>query len=250
MDIMSLFRTAPAAPAAPAAQPGPTQVANPGAPLPGTQSSNGTAPNGVVPTQSISTPTPTSGEQSPLSNFADIWKTDPNAAVTDTSIFGVIDPAKVMEAAKKLDFSKSVTPEILAKIQAGGPEAAAAFQSAMNSVGQLQYAQSAMATTKIVEQAVAKVTERFNAQLPSMVKQLSTREGLQTSNPILSNPAVQPMVEALTSQLLTKNPNATSAEIQTQVADYFASLGQVFAPKAPQTAAQKNASTSDWSMFE
>ena len=76
MDIMSLFRTAPT-PQAPQAQ-GPSQVNQPGMPLPGTASSPQTAPNGVVPSASqtlnVGNPDP-NVTVSPLDTFKDVWST-------------------------------------------------------------------------------------------------------------------------------------------------------------------------------
>jgi len=253
--FQTLFGTTPAAASQNPAPSAPTGVANPGQPLPGTQASQQTAPNGTVPSQSQTmNPDPTQNQTpaSPLEAFKDIWQTpptDPNSTANQ-SMFANLDPAKLMESAKRVDFAKAVTPEILQKIQAGGPEASAALMEAMNTVAQMGYAQSALATTKIVEQALAKAQEQQNAQLPTLVKKLSTTEATLANNPLLQNPAVRPMFEALQSQLLMKNPNASSAEIQQQVGDFFSALGSTFAPAAPQTAQQKAARTEeDWSKF-
>jgi hypothetical protein len=261
MDIMSLFRGAtpqPAATPAPATQGGPTQVANPGQPLPGTQASSATAPNGVVPTQGATglegiTPNPAQ-PTSPLDTFKDIWQTPANSQGNPSpAMFANVDQAKLMDSARKVDFAKAVTPEQLQAIGAGGEGAVQAFAQAMNNVAQTVYAQSAFATTKIVDQALAKAQESFDARLPSMVKKFSVNENLQTENPLLSNPALTPLVSALSEQLVRKNPNATSSEIQQQVNDYFAALGTTFAPKAPETpasrAAARAAKQEDWSAF-
>lgn len=245
-----LFGGAPAPAAAPTFPPQPTGVNNPGQPLPGTAASPGTAPNGVVPAN-VPAPAP-AAEVSPLDGFKDIWQTpanpDPNS---NQSIFANLDPQKLMESARKVDFAKTLTPENLQKIQAGGQEAVQALAESLNTVAQTVYAQSALATTKIVEQALGKQQERFDAQLPTMVKKFSANENLLSSNPLLQNPAVQPLVGALQEQLIRKNPNATSAEIQQQVSDYFAALGNTFAPKpASSTSAQsKSKDAEDWEKF-
>jgi len=253
--FQTLFGTTPATPQNPAPS-APTGVANPGQPLPGTQSSQQTAPNGTVPSQSqVMNPDPNAQTQttaSPLEAFKDVWQTpatDPNAA-TPQGMFANLDPAKLMQSAKQVDFTKAVTPEMLAQIQAGGPEAMSAMVQAMNNVAQMGYAQSAIATTKIVEQALAKSKEQYDAQLPTMVKKFSATEATLANNPLLQNPAIRPVYEAVQSQLLLKNPNATTAEIQQQVGDFFSAMGAAFAPPAPQTAQQKAARTEeDWSKF-
>jgi len=241
-----MFRTAPVAPNPLPA--GPSQVNQPGQPLPTTGASPATAPNGVVPAGAADAPV------SPFDAFKDVWQSPTNSpADPQAPMFGAVDPQKLMESAGKVDFAKAVTPEMLAAVTAGGPEAAAAFASAMNKVAQTVYAQSAFATTKIVDQALAKAQEGYDARLPSMVKKFSVNENLQASNPQLSNPALAPLVSALSEQLVRKNPNATSAEIQTQVSDYFAAIGTSFAPVAPETPASKaaaaKAKSEDWSAF-
>ena len=62
----------------PASSAPPTGVANPGQPLPGTQASPQTAPNGLVPT--APTPAAPAPEVSPLDGFKDIWQTPANPA--------------------------------------------------------------------------------------------------------------------------------------------------------------------------
>lgn len=258
MDIMQLFRGQPSPAPAATPQGGPTQVNQPGQPLPGTQASAATAPNGVVPTQGatgLDAVNPNAQQStSPLDTFKDIWQTPANSQGDPSpAMFANVDQAKLMESARKVDFAKAITPDQLQAITAGGEGAVAALATAMNNVAQTVYAQSAFATTKIVDQALAKAQESFDARLPTLVKKFSVNENLQTENPLLSNPALTPLVSALSEQLVRKNPNATSAEIQQQVNDYFAALGTTFAPKAPETpasrAAAKAAKQEDWSAF-
>jgi hypothetical protein len=250
----NLFGGAPAQPANPGPL-GPTGVANPGQPLPGTQATPGTDNNGMVPAQQPgqNPGTPGTSDGTPFADFKDIWQTPNTPQDQNQALFANLDPAKVMESARKVDFAKNITAAQIQAIQAGGPDAVKAFAESMNQVAQTVYAQSAIATTKIVEQALSKQTERYDAQLPTMVKKYSTNESLLTENPLLSNPAIQPLVGALQEQLIRKNPNATSAEIQKQVSDYFAAMGTAFAPKAPETpqsrAAQRAAKSEDWDSF-
>lgn len=238
----------------------PSQVANPGQGLPGTVANGVTAPNGVIPTNDgIQQPAPgQEGVQkvvSPLDGFGEIWKTIDTPADDPSTkpIFSGLDPKKVLESARQVDFAKAITPEQLSQIAKGGNDAVTAFAAAMNTVAQTVYAQSAVATTKIVEQALGKQKEQYDANLPSLVRKFSANENLRTENPLLNHPSVQPLVGALTEQLTRKNPGATGAEIQKQVTDYFAAMGTVFAPKAPETEtdrrANRAAQSQDWSAF-
>jgi hypothetical protein len=250
----SIFGTAPTAPTAPTG--GPSQVANPGQPLPGTQATQQTAPNGMIPSQSqaLDVGQPTEQNVSPLDAFKTVWETPANTpADSDGTMFGNVDPQQLMASAGKVDFAKAVTPEQLQAIASGGQGAVEAFASAMNKVAQSVYAQSAFATTKIVDQALAKAQTNYDARLPSMVKKFSVNENLQADNPLLSNPALTPLVSALSEQFVRKNPTATSSEIQKQVNDYFSAIGVSFAPKPVETpasrAANRAAKQEDWSAF-
>lgn len=231
----------------------PTGNPNPGVGLPGTLSNPQTAPNGMIPVPgSEQQPAPGQLPASPLDPFAKIWETpaaDPNAP--NPSMFGNLDPKKLLESARTVDFSKAITAEQLAAIKVGGEGGMAAMVQAMNNVAQQTYAQSAMATTKIVEKALNDQSEKFNAMLPSLVRKFSVNENLRTENPLLSNPAIQPLVGALTEQLNRKNPNASAAEIGQQVNDYFSSLGQVFAPKPVESVdvQRSKANATDWDKF-
>jgi len=230
----SLFGGAPAQTTPPGT---PSQVNQPGQPLPGTQAGAGTDPNGIVPTQ----------PPAPLDSFKDVWQTPPNAASNQTgAVFGDVDPQKLLASAQKIDFAKVITPEQMSAITSGGEAAVKAFAESMNNVAQTVYAQSAFATTKIVDQALAKAQEANDARLPDLVKKLSVNDGLRNTNPLLSNPAVTPLVSALTEKLVAKNPNATPAEIQVQVNSYFDQLSLAFAPKTPEPATAKS---EDWDKF-
>lgn len=244
MDIFSLFR--PSTPA-PVAAPGNTSV--PGNQTPGTLANDTTAPNGVVPAQNTP-PAQPPAPAAPLDQFKDVWSNPTTPETTPQGLFQNLDPAKLLESARQVDFAKVIKPEQLQAISQGGEAAVKAFAESLNSVAQTVYGQSALATTKIVEQAINKNSESYDKKMQEMVKKFSVNEGLQTSNPILNNPAVQPLVGALTEQLTRKNPNATSAEIQSQVQDYFKQLGTVFAPApAPVPNSQKARADEDWSKF-
>lgn len=248
----SLFGTAPAQPQQqPAQQQQQQQVQQqqqPASPQPGnipqptgpvTQQAPGTDPNGVVPAQ-------------PLDQFKDLWAPMENQQVPNASLFANLDPAKLMEAAKATDFTKLISPDHLAAIQQGGDAATAAFVAAMNSVGQGVYAQSALATTRIVQQALDKQREQITQEIPGIVKRHTVSDNLRTSNPVLNNPAIQPLVGALETQFTMKYPNATGAEITKMAEEYLAGLGTVFNPQQQQqqqAASAPKPGETDWSTF-
>mgnify|MGYP000858865188 CR=1 FL=1 len=195
----------------------------------------------VTPTQQATETT----ELPPMDHFKDLWNTEGNQEVDTTlpaNMFAGVDPTKMLAAARKVDFSKSIPPEVLSKITAGGPEAAQAFAQALNDVSQRSYAQSSFAATKIVEQALAKFEEGMNNRLPTQMKSLQVADSLRESNPALNHPAAAPIVQALQAQFTTKFPNASATEIRQMATDYLTQFSQLVTPKqaAPAVPASEN----------
>lgn len=237
MSIMSrIFGQAPSTP-----NPNvPTGVQQPGTPLPNTQQSAQVDSNGIVPKTDDTV-------KSPLDDLQKLWDTpkiDP--ATENPQFFAGLDHKKVLESAKQNDFTKSVlTPELMASAAKGGQEGVAALVAAMNGMSQQVYAQSAIATTQIVEAALTKQRESFEAKLPSLVRNSTSREAMLKSNPLMGNPAVAPIADALQQTFQRKNPSATSDEIAMQVQDVFFKLSEAFAKKTEPTQAQKKAAADD-----
>lgn len=210
-------------------------------------SSAGTAPNGAVP---ITTDT-SSKAQSPLDAFSELWQTAATNGTTPAPLFNV-NQESLLNAARQTDFKKAITPEQMAAIAAGGEGATQAFAEAMNSVAQHSFAQSAFATTKMIEGALKKNNETFRGEIPGMIKQHNVSDGLRTENPAFSHPAAQPIISALESQMAVKYPNATVKELRDMATQYLSSFAQAAVP-APATGTQaagtKQPQEMDWSTF-
>lgn len=217
-----------------------------------TQQTQQTDVNGVIPNPA--NPSQKTEEQkqedvSPLDKHKDVWNAPLPQA--EKPIFEGLDPTKLQEALSKANVVGNImTPELSAKIAAGGEGAVQALTQALNQVGQTVLANNATATAKMIDAALEKQQQRFQAQLPSLVKSLAARDGLVTQNPVLNHPVAKPIAEALQDSFLRKNPNATAGEIQQQVMDVFASLGEAFAAKpTTSTSAKKGADDVDWGIF-
>jgi hypothetical protein len=228
---------------APAAPPSPnSQLQQNPAAAPAALTTNA-APNGVLPPGSEPPATP-------MAEFSKLFDTKPNDGTGSQSLFANIDPAKVQEAAGKVNFAQVVGSETLAKIQAGGPEAAQAFVEAMNKVSQTVYAQSAVATTQLIDRALAEHSTRTEAKLPELIKRQSASESLKGDNAIFSNPAVAPVVGMIQNQIASMYPNATATEQKQMVVKYFKDLtGAVSPPPAPKKESKKGDDGFDWEAF-
>lgn len=191
--------------------------------------------------------------QSPMDQFSELWQPNTTPAAPDQPLIN-IDPKQLADAARKTDFSKLVSPELMARVQAGGEDGATAMVQMLNQLGQGIYAQSAFASSKLVEQAVAKARDQFNADIPGHVKKLQVSDSLRQENPIFNHPAASPILGAVESQLTVKYPNASASEITKMAKQYLE--GFATAVNAPATAAAaeadakaKSSTETDWSKF-
>jgi hypothetical protein len=226
-------------PPAPAPQPSPTNNLNTNpAPTPQNPPGN-TAPNGVVP--------PDGEKPSPDAKFNELWqpvKKDKEQTSPEDSL----TPEKMLEAASKVDFTKVLDAESLAKIKAGGDDAVQALAQLLNRTGQAVYGQSTVVAQKLAERAVAKAREEFAAEVPNLVRRHSNREALLTDNAAFKDPAVAPIVQAVQTQLEQKFPNATAEELKTLAREYFAhAAGKLNpTPVAPVDPAKKDVDWDEW----
>lgn len=259
MSVMSIFQNlmnsgaAPAAPAAPAATAAPSGGPGNGT-VPNPANSGTTTPNSADPAALRAGKT---GEgESPLANFNELWKIDDKNKQGEISLSPTfnIEPAKLAEAAKTLDFAKVVSPEVMAKALGGD---SASLAAALNAVTQAAYTHSAVSTAKIVEAALAKQAQQFQQFLPNEVRRLQVSEQVRSDNPIFNNPAVAPMLDMLKDQLTAKFPAAPAAEISAQAQQFLSEFakavvtaggGSITEKAAEGTGAAKGADY-DWGNF-
>lgn len=239
MSIMTMFQNAfgtqPAAPVAPIQQSAPATPGN----IPEQQSIQADPNNVNAPAM----PAPEG-----LDQFNDLWKpVESPAGGAQQPMFNV-DPKQLMDAAGKLDFTKVIAPANLQAIAQGGEGAMKAFSETMNKVAQTVYAQNAMATSKIVEQAVNRSREAMMSELPQHIKNQNVSDTLRLENPAFSHPAASPILGALQQQLSVKFPNASSSELSGMAKNYLEHFAT--AMKGPQAQSQNQTPAGeDWSKF-
>jgi hypothetical protein len=243
-NIFGLNKNPPAPPAAAAPV---TNNPNNNPPPQGTQQSAQTAPNGVVPTD---------GDKGPLGKYENLWqpptKEEQEATSQQTPANIGVDPAKLLEAAGKVDFTKVLNQEALAKVAAGGEGAVAALVEIMQKSNQTVYGQSMVAANRMVEEAVKVAEQRFAAQVPQLVKKQAASETLFSENPAFQNPAIQPIVAALQSQLQEKYPKATTKELNNMAKEMLEGSAKLFMGNQSQSSTQETKGApkeEDWSMY-
>lgn len=233
-------------PAAPAPAPAQPQAA-PGTPA-ASAATNPTVPNATnIPV--TATPEGTAA-QSPLDKYSELWKNDPTTSNTTEPFSFNTDPVKVMEAARGVEFTRLVTPELLTRVNAGGADGQKAMMEAMNQVAQHTFAQATHASSKIAEQAVSATEARMAAMLPNLIKQYQVADSVRTANPLLTNPAAAPMVEALQVQMTRKYPQATTQEINAHVSEYLDGISGLIQGQKPVPEVKSTGRTeTDWTKF-
>lgn len=221
-------------------QPAPIPVVNPPAAAPAP------APAVAAPVTAVSQ----------LDNFNSLWQTPTTADGKPAPIpadplrqpLFTLDPNKVAESANRLDFTASISPELIAKATSGDP---AAFAQALNEGIRQAVVGLTVNQGNLINQALLENNSRVTSQLPKHIKEVQL---LQTGadDPVLSHPAVQPLVSSLKKMAFAKDPNASPAEIDKQVSGYLRGLGSALSetdPAAVQQRQQQAKGEPDWSSF-
>lgn len=238
----------------PAPNPAPTPAAQvPGAPVPPTSGpAAGTQQQAF---QQSGTLPPK--EQAPLAEFADIWNTPVQEGGVPPSLddpYLRIDEAKVQELVNGMNFAQP-TPqqqELFAKAMQGDVNA---FAEILNGVAREVYFQAALNAAQVSERVARIGVERLRDNIPKQVRSISSSETLYKTNPLLNNPALRPMVNAVQSQFQLKHPTASPSELAEMTNKYFQDSAHLFAPTAfaeansnsPQTPSLPKGTTQDFS---
>lgn len=187
----------------------------------------------------------------PMSKYKDVFTITPSDDKTQQPSFS-LDPEKFSQTLAQMDFaSDAFTPELSAQILKGGEEAIQAMALVMNKVGRNAFAKAAEFTTKATEFGYTQSKKSIATDLPLQLRKQSAVQSVYEAHPGLNNPATKPLVDSMTANFTEKYPNATPAEIQGLLVDYFDGLaGQITRPQTPQSQAEMNrAAASDFSSF-
>lgn len=247
-SIMDIFRSKPEAPA-PVVDPSKQNQLVPG---------NATAKSdGSVP----AIPKAAEGDASPLDKYKDIWQLDPKAAKPATpaelAIPITTDPAKMLAAARGVDFLKGISAENLDKALKGD---GAALLAIVNEATQNAYAQSATATTRLISAALEKQATVFQDKvMPELLRRHEISQATAADNPVLQSDTVKPLLSMVEAHLATKNPTSSAAEISKLARAYMGDVsgeiirasGMTVTPKPAEGASggKQQRGETDWSTW-
>jgi len=194
--------------------------------IPPDPNTNNTIPNNKTPQSDGSNPAiPKAGEgdKSPLAEYSKLWEakeTSPKSFVPEINI----DPAKISESASKVDFTKAINPELIAKASSGDMNA---MMQVINQSAQAALAQSIGATAEITKQALQQQAKKFNEEFaPEMLRRNAISQNLQDNNPIFDNPAIKPVLKNIENQMATAYPQASPQEVTAKAKEYYISLAK------------------------
>lgn len=223
----------------------------------GTSQGSATTQPPAAPAPPAATPAPTAAPapSSPLDAHKNFWDNPVDAegkpiTTVDplaTPVF-TLDPAKISESAKALDFTKDLNPDLVAKVAAGGTEGTAALMELLNQVQQKSFVAAITSAGNMVNQGLLKQGQAVKSTLPTHIRTTQLAD-LPVENPALNHPAVQPLVTTLRQVAASKNPNGSPAEIAKQVDDLLAGMMQAMMEATPQATAKKEAAKAanpDW----
>jgi hypothetical protein len=201
----------------------------------------------------VATPAPS---PAPMHQFTDLWHPTPAPKEPDPTkpgnIFSAADPAKMLEAARGVNFVEGLDANLLATAAKGGPEGVAALVQIINDVGQRSYAQAAFASTRVVDQGLSQFQLGLDKSLPGAIKKHTVSESIVSDNPAFNNPALAPVIQAVQLQIQAKHPQATTAEIRAYTLQYLTGMSELIVNKkeTQQSGSQTaGTATDNWEPF-
>jgi hypothetical protein len=192
-------------------------------------------------------------EPAPLSNALS-WFT-PSEKDAKPEVF---DPTKLIDhspeaqqefqrAVGGLNFMDGVaTPEVMEKIQAGGPEAVQATVAMMNKMAQGVFQAATQAAVKINETTLAKASPHIDSKIANILRESKVESAIRDASPVLAHPSSKFMVESLKTSFQAKYPTATPAEI-TQLAKQY--ITDIIAVGTPKPDNKTDVMATDWAKF-
>jgi hypothetical protein len=229
----------------------------PNNPAAGTGSGQSGAPNlpapqpGTDPQQQTSQNPADTGPS--LDNWKTVWDTPPaDKTPTDPWSQPILpsDPAKIREAAGKMDMLSGVNPELMQKAMSGSDPQA--FMQVINAVAQNTLAMSAQLSSASVERAGSVIRERTEQSLPEKFRDFQLNQ-LPVDNPVLNHPGAQGLLRMTRQQLKMQNPTWNAQQINDEAVKYLTTFAAATthqsAPAVQQRTSQQAQEGTDWSTF-
>jgi hypothetical protein len=198
-------------------------------------------------------PDPNKGVQgSQLDNFKDLFKVQVddkgNPVTTTDPLAGPIlnvDPQKLREAASKMNFVSGVPQELMQKVMAGNDPQA--LVELINLTSQQAFLQAMQVNAGVVENALTKHTARIETALPDRIRNFQI-QNTAPKNPVLSHPAVAPVLDGLKRTIASANPHLSPEKVAEHAENYVTAMATDLMGANNPTGSNKQQSTqeTDW----
>ncbi len=144
----------------------------------------------------------------------------------------------VLASAKKLDFTSQVNPELFTQVAAGGDAAVAAMKEIMNGVAQTVFAAQTLNMGQVMNDGFARHGKAFDAALPTRLRNHEVANRV-SDDPVLSHPAVAPIITAMKATIAAQQPGMRPDQIQAAAENYVKGLGTAMNLQETKTVAKK-----------
>jgi hypothetical protein len=187
---------------------------------------------------------PAGGPQaSALDSFADMFKPKPadpaapKAPGLADPYLTPIDPAAFKQQVNSANFAASIPAETMQKAMAGD---AAAFAEAINHATREAFSAATTLSHGLSEHAARQAAERVSGSLDGRIRNTLIR-GQNTTNEVLSKPAVAPIFNAVKAQIAQNNPQLSPEMVQQSAEQYFMEMSNEMTAPQRQAETAKNA---------
>ena len=202
----------------------------------------GATPNPADLNNGMGNTAPATGGQTPLDEYAKLYDNKPTdkGAATPPDVLAA-PMTDYQTAAGKLDFTSGLDPEV-AKAALGGD--VESLMTLINGAARNAFAQSSYSSSQVTKAALNTRMDSMKAGLPEMLRKQQANSGIVDNNAALKHPAVQPLVQAVQSQLAQQYPEATPQELEAHTVKYMQGMSSLFA-QAPEDTQLPEGATAD-----
>lgn len=186
-----------------------------------------------------------------LEDMQSVWKTattadgKPVAPTADPLAQPLFNFKKddVIASSKKLDFTASVNPELATKALAGD---AAALQQYVNETVQTAFAAMTLNAGSLMNEGFVAHGRAFDQALPTRLRNHEVANRV-SEDPVLSHPAVAPIIQAMKATIAQQQPNMRPEDVQRAAENYVKGLGTAINLQETKTVTKKqDAAAPDW----
>ena len=194
---------------------------------------------------------PVATAQSPLDSFAEIWQTPTNVQnqapniTADAIAFDANQMQAIRQKVGAMNFLAGAKPETIQAALTGNVEA---FGSVINGAVQQALLQSMQLSGAMVNQGLRGLSQELMSHFPEIVRQQLASQQLRQDNPLFSNPATKPVLEALESALVRNQPGLTPQQVSQVAQSYLQEFAKNLIPQSPVQQSQQAAGT-EWDNF-